>query len=63
MPPCPSVQIVWIGCPKMSDGGNVPPEDQPGLIDALQTFSCVPLFLEPELDYQFYFGFCRSYLW
>ena len=47
----------------MSDGGNVPPADQPSLVDALQTFSCVPLFLEPELDYQFYFGFCRSYLW
>lgn len=54
-----SKRVVWIGCPGLA----VAADDQPGLIDALAAFSCVPIFLEPSLDYDFYFGFCRSYLW
>ena len=54
-----SKRVTWIGCP----GVHVEEEDREALTSALQEFGCVPIFLESALDQNFYFGFCRSYLW
>ena len=54
-----SKRVLWIGCP----GVEVAEEEQASLTAALLTFSCVPLYLEPELHKTFYFGFCRAFLW
>lgn len=55
-----SKRVLWIGCPGVSVDGE---EEQASLTAALERFSCVPLYLEPELHKTFYFGFCRSFLW
>ena len=44
-------------------GIEIAEEEQASLTAALLTFSCVPLYLEPELHKTFYFGFCRAFLW
>ena len=54
-----SKRVLWIGCP----GVEIAEEEQASLTAALLTFSCVPLYLEPELHKTFYFGFCRAFLW
>ena len=52
-------RVTWIGCP----GLLVAEEDQASLTSALQAYSCVPIFLDAELEHSYYFGFCRSFLW
>ena len=44
-----SKRVLWIGCP----GVEVAEEEQASLTAALLTFSCVPLYLEPELHKTF----------
>jgi len=54
------VQCVYIGCIDM----EVTDEAEQEAIEALllEQFSCVVLFLEPELKAAYYHGFCRGYL-
>ena len=52
-------RVVWIGCP----GIATEEDERESLAEKLQEFDSVPVFLEPEMQRTFYFGFCRAFLW
>ena len=52
-------RVLWVGCVSL----RVPKEDQEALADELlEHFDCVPVFLEEQMQADFYHGFCRGYL-
>eukprot|EP00316_Scyphosphaera_apsteinii_P000273 CAMPEP_0119325226 /NCGR_PEP_ID=MMETSP1333-20130426/65276_1 /TAXON_ID=418940 /ORGANISM="Scyphosphaera apsteinii, Strain RCC1455" /LENGTH=1012 /DNA_ID=CAMNT_0007333143 /DNA_START=95 /DNA_END=3133 /DNA_ORIENTATION=- len=61
------VRALWVGCLPLRDenGSTLIPtlDEQDELSDLLlEQFNCVPVFLEQQLNDDFYSGFCRSYL-
>jgi len=57
-----NITITWVGW----IGVNIPLEERDGVTRRLlkqQPFSCVPVYLEPEMGDLFYNGFCNNVLW
>jgi len=52
-------RVLWVGCVSL----RVPKEEQEALAEQLlEQFDCVPVFLEEQMQADFYHGFCRGYL-
>ena len=57
-----NIAITWVGW----IGVNIPPHEREAVTKRLlrqQPFSCVPVFLDPQVGDLFYNGFCNNVLW
>ncbi|KAK2985276.1 hypothetical protein RJ640_009789 [Escallonia rubra] len=56
----PHVEVVYVGCLSV----DVDPREQDEVAQLLlDKFRCVPTFLPPDIQVNFYHGFCKHYLW
>ncbi|XP_058201755.1 probable alpha,alpha-trehalose-phosphate synthase [UDP-forming] 11 [Rhododendron vialii] len=54
------VEVIYIGCLK----ADIDPSEQDDVSTLLfEKFRCVPTFLPPEVQNNYYHGFCKHYLW
>lgn len=54
------VEVIYIGCLKV----DIDPSEQDDVSTLLfEKFRCVPTFLPPEVQNNYYHGFCKHYLW
>lgn len=52
-------RVLWVGCVSL----RVPKDEEEALADELlEHFDCVPVFLEEQLQADYYHGFCRGFL-
>ncbi|KAF0912587.1 hypothetical protein E2562_015277 [Oryza meyeriana var. granulata] len=56
----PSMEFIYIGCLR----DDIPLAEQDAVAQALlESYSCVPAFLPPDIAERYYHGFCKQHLW
>nr|GMD23298.1 probable alpha,alpha-trehalose-phosphate synthase [UDP-forming] 9 [Ipomoea batatas] len=56
----PETEVIYVGCLK----ADIEPSEQEEVAQRLlDDFNCVPTFLPPDVQKNFYYGFCKQYLW
>ena len=57
-----NLRVTWVGSVRFANA-PVPPEEEEAVSRALLALNCFPVFINQNMNHQFYDVYCKQYLW